>query len=172
MRQRSGEFMQTAMDSWGDIVYRVALSQTCSHQDAQDVAQDVFLRLLTSPVEFEDGEHLKAWLLRATINRCRELHRSWWKRRVQGAGDAEAEAFANASALTDSSPTEEAALRAVERHPIWQALRKLPDQLRATVTLHYIEGISCAQIARIMECRPATVRTRLRRARTKLRGLL
>ena len=148
------------MDSWGDIVYRVALSQTCSHQDAQDVAQDVFLRLLTSPVEFEDGEHLKAWLLRATINRCRELHRSWWKRRVQGAGDA------------DSSPTEEAALRAVERHPIWQALRKLSEQLRATVTLHYIEGISCAQIARIMECRPATVRTRLRRARTKLRGLL
>ena len=162
--------MQLAMDSWGDIVYRVALSQTCSHQDAQDVAQDVFLRLLTSPVEFEDDEHLKAWLLRATINRCRELHRSWWKRRVQGAGDAEA--FANASTLTDSSPTEEAALRAVERHPIWQALRKLPDQLRATVTLHYIEGISCAQIARIMECRPSTVRTRLRRARTKLRGLL
>ena len=164
--------MQSAMDSWGDIVYRVALSQTCSHQDAQDVAQDVFLRLLTSPVEFEDGEHLKAWLLRATINRCRELHRSWWKRRVQGAGDAEAEAVANASALADSSPTEEAALRAVERHPIWQALRKLPEQLRATVTLHYIEGISCAQIARIMECRPATVRTRLRRACTKLRGLL
>ena len=162
--------MQTAMDSWGDIVYRVALSQTCSHQDAQDVAQDVFLRLLTSPVEFEDGEHLKAWLLRATINRCRELHRSWWKRRVQGASDAEA--FVNASALADSSPTEEAALRAVERHPIWQALRKLPEQLRATVTLHYIEGISCAQIARIMECRPATVRTRLRRACTKLRGLL
>lgn len=162
--------MQTAMDSWGDIVYRVALSQTCSHQDAQDVAQDVFLRLLTSPVEFEDDEHLKAWLLRATINRCRELHRSWWKRRVQGAGDAEA--FANASTLTDSSPTEEAALRAVERHPIWQALRKLPDQLRATVTLHYIEEISCAQIARIIECKPSTVRTRLRRARTKLRGLL
>lgn len=162
--------MQSAMDSWGDIVYRVALSQTCSHQDAQDVAQDVFLRLLTSPVEFEDGEHLKAWLLRATINRCRELHRSWWKRRVQGASDAEA--FVNASALADSSPTEEAALRAVERHPIWQALRKLPEQLRATVTLHYIEGISCAQIARIMECRPATVRTRLRRACTKLRGLL
>lgn len=148
----------------------MALSQTCSHQDAQDVAQDVFLRLLTSPVEFEDGEHLKAWLLRATINRCRELHRSWWKRRVQGASDAEA--FVNASALADSSPTEEAALRAVERHPIWQALRKLPEQLRATVTLHYIEGISCAQIARIMECRPATVRTRLRRACTKLRGLL
>lgn len=162
--------MQSAMDSWGDIVYRVALSQTCSHQDAQDVAQDVFLRLLTSPVEFEDGEHLKAWLLRATINRCRELHRSWWKRRVQGASDAEA--FVNASALADSSPTEEAALRAVERHPIWQALRKLPEQLHATVTLHYIEGISCAQIARIMECRPATVRTRLRRVRTKLRGSL
>ena len=162
--------MQSAMDSWGDIVYRVALSQTCSHQDAQDVAQDVFLRLLTSPVEFEDDEHLKAWLLRATINRCRELHRSWWKRRVQGASDAEA--FVNASALADSSPTEEAALRAVERHPIWQALRKLPEQLRVTVTLHYIEEISCAQIARIMECRPATVRTRLRRACTKLRGLL
>ena len=170
MRQRSGEFMQSAMDSWGDIVYRVALSQTCSHQDAQDVAQDVFLRLLTSPIEFEDGEHLKAWLLRATINRCRELHRSWWKRRVQDADDAEA--VADASVLADTSPTEEAALRAVERHPIWQALRKLPEQLRAVVTLHYIEGISCAEIARIVGCRPATVRTRLRRARTKLRGLL
>ena len=71
------------MDRWGGTVYLVALNQTRSVADAQDVAQDVFIRLLTSNTVFSSEEHLKAWLLRVTINRCHELHRAPWNSRVE-----------------------------------------------------------------------------------------
>ena len=61
-------FLKQAMADWGDAVYRLALGQTRSRADAEDVYQDVFLRLLDSDTAFESPEHLKAWLLRVTVN--------------------------------------------------------------------------------------------------------
>ena len=76
--------MARAMADWGDAVYRLALSQTRSKADAedvyQDVYQDVFMRLYGDATEFTSSEHLKAWLLRVTINRCRDLAKSNWNR--------------------------------------------------------------------------------------------
>ncbi len=69
------------MRTWGSTVYRLALNQTQSPHDAEDICQDVFLRLLKDATAFKDDEHLKAWLLCVAINRCRDLHRSAWKRR-------------------------------------------------------------------------------------------
>ena len=66
-KHRESDFIETAVADWGDTVYRVALNQTGSPTDAEDVRQDVFERLLTSAPSFADSEHLKAWLLRATI---------------------------------------------------------------------------------------------------------
>ena len=65
---RSDAFLLEAMDAWGDVVYRVALAQTGSPSDADDVFQDVFMRLLEHDTAFESDEHLKAWLLRVTVN--------------------------------------------------------------------------------------------------------
>ena len=70
---RSNEFIENAMRRWGDTVLRLALSHTRSVSDAEDVFQDVFLRLLKNDTVFNDDEHLKAWLLRVTINRCLDL---------------------------------------------------------------------------------------------------
>lgn len=74
--------MRYAMGAHGGSVYLVALAQTRSEHDAQDVAQDVFCRLLTEATAFTSDEHLHAWLLRVTVNRCRELHRMPWRRRM------------------------------------------------------------------------------------------
>lgn len=68
--------MERAMRTWGSTVYRLALNQTQSPHDAEDICQDVFLRLLKDATAFKDDEHLKAWLLCVAINRCRDLHRS------------------------------------------------------------------------------------------------
>ena len=81
---RSDAFLLEAMDAWGDVVYRVALAQTGSPSDADDVFQDVFMRLLEHDTAFESDEHLKAWLLRVTVNRCRDLARLTWNRRTEG----------------------------------------------------------------------------------------
>ena len=74
-RKRGEKFMRYAMGAHGGSVYLVALAQTRSEHDAQDVAQDVFCRLLTDATTFTRDEHLRAWLLRVTVNRCREIQR-------------------------------------------------------------------------------------------------
>lgn len=163
--QRGERFMRHAMAAHGNSVYLVALAQTRSEADAQDVAQDVFCRLLTDGTTFASDDHLRAWLLRVTVNRCRELHRTPWRRRVD-ALDEQTELTA------PGAGTEDAALAELQADPVWQALRALPEKLRVVALLHYVEEYTCDQIARIVGSPPATVRTRLHRARKQMREML
>ena len=153
---RSDAFLSRAMDAWGDTVYRVALAQTGSPSDADDVYQDVFMRLLEHTAAFESGEHLKAWLLRVTINRCHDFARLSWNRRTGGLEQEHVDIPAPDSFRAD----------------IWEVVGALPPDLRTTVHLFYVEGYSTEEIARISECEPSTVRTRLYRARERLRASL
>ena len=158
---RSDEFMHRALRDWEDMVYRLALSQTRAPADAGDVCQEVFISLLKDVTAFQDDEHLKAWLIRVTVNRCNQLHRSLARRRTQPLPDDEA--------LLPQSPAASEELMANE---LWRTLERLPPKHRAAVHLHYVEGYSTEEIAEIMHCRPATVRSRLHRARAQLRTLL
>ena len=163
---RGEKFIRYAMDRHGNSVYVTALSQTRSVHDAQDVAQDVFCRLLTDGTAFTSDEHLKAWLLRTTVNRCRELYRTPWRRRVESTDDAARELPA------EDPSAEDAALAELRADPVWQALLALPEKLRVVALLHYVEEYTTEEIARIVSCRPATVRTRLHRARKQMRQTL
>lgn len=163
---RSDEFMAQAMAAHGGAVYVAALGLTRSHADAQDVAQDVFLRLLTDGTEFNDADHLRAWLLRVTVNRCRELWRTPWARRVDAVDAAEL-------TLADPAPTpEEAAVQALEESPVWAALQALAPKFREVALLYYVEELPSERIARIVGASPATVRTRLHRARMQMKKTL
>lgn len=164
--QRSEKFIRYAMDTHGRSVYLVALSQTRSIHDAQDVAQDIFMRLLSSTVRFRDDEHLRAWLLHVTVNRCRELYRMPWRRRVDSMDAIDAELASGAP-----DPADEA-VAALEQSPVWQAVRQLPAKLRVVAILHYVEEYPTERIAQIVGCTPATVRTRLHRARKQMRKIL
>lgn len=150
---RSDTFLYDAMERCGDAVYRLALCRLGGRADAEDVYQEVFLRLLRDTTDFRDDEHLKAWLLRVTVNCCNDLCRSAWFRRT-----APLEAAPDAAAPAQDGNDE-----------LWQAVRALPDDLRIVVWLHYVEGYGTDEIAPLVGCRPATVRTRLHRARKKLR---
>lgn len=150
---RSDAFLYDAMERCGDAVYRLALCRLGGRADAEDVYQEVFLRLLRDTTDFRDDEHLKAWLLRVTVNCCNDLCRSAWFRRT-----APLEAAPDAAAPAQDGNDE-----------LWQAVRTLPDDLRIVVWLHYVEGYGTDEIAPLVGCRPATVRTRLHRARKKLR---
>mgnify|MGYP000075494934 FL=1 len=155
---RSDAFLEDAMHRWGDTVLRLALSQLRDASDAEDVFQDVFVRLLKDRTAFNDDEHLKAWLLRVTINRCRDIGRSGWKRRNEPLAERHAALAVEAPDLLESD--------------IWNAIGALPPDLRAVVHLHYVEGYSTEEIASALDCRPATARTWLFRARARIRELL
>lgn len=149
-------FLRRAMEAHGPAVYRLALCRTQSVPDAEDVYQDVFVRLLSQPSAPEwASERLKAWLLRATLNRCADMHRLRLRRPVVPLEEA-----SSAAALED---------RAAE---LWEAVARLPEKLRTAVHLHYAEGYSTEEIAALLGVPAATVRTRLRRARLKLKDLL
>lgn len=166
LKTRSEKFMRHAMAAHGNSVYLVALAQTRSVHDAQDVAQDVFCRLLADGTAFTSDEHLRAWLLRVAVNRCRELYRMPWRRRVEGAEDAGGELAA------PGAGTEDAALAELHADPVWQALQTLPEKLRVVALLHYVEEYTTEEIARVVGCAPSTVRTRLHRARKRMRQML
>lgn len=150
---RTDLFLYKAMDACGDTVYRLALCRLGSRADAEDVFQEVFLKLLCDTTDFQDSEHLKAWLIRVTLRQCASLRRSAWFRHT-----------APLEALPD------AALPQTEDHSdLWQAVSELPPDLRTAVWLHYVEGYKSDEIAHLIGCRAATVRTRLHRARKQLR---
>ena len=154
----SDAFLETAMETWGDTVYRLALAQTRSPLDADDVFQDVFLRLYRDTTQFNNPEHMKAWLLRVTINRCRDIGRSSWKRNGVPLEDAQFAIPAPIEELFESS--------------VWEAVGELSEELRSAVHLFYVEGYSTEEIAGIVGCNHSTLRTRLRRARITLKSML
>lgn len=150
-------FLQNAMEAYGDTVYRLAVCRLECTADAEDVYQDVFLRLLEQRQAVDwDGEHLKAWLVRTALNRCHDVARFRFRRPVLS---------------LDGLPEIARPLESGELE-LWDAVARLPEEQRMTVHLFYAEGYHTEEIAAMMDCPAATVRTRLRRARTKLKNLL
>lgn len=149
--------LSNAMKAYGDTVYRLALCRLQNASDAEDVYQDVFLRLLEQRTGGWDGEHLKAWLIRSALNRCADLGRS---RRRRG------ELLPLDKVPDLAHPVDEAAAE------LWDAVGRLPEKLRTAVHLFYGEGYESGEIGALLGVPAATVRSRLRRARAELRNLL
>ena len=157
------DMLEQAMERWGDMVLRLALSQLGHRSDAedvfQDVFQDVFLRLLKQSEGFSSDEHMKAWLLRVTLNRCHDLQRPAWCRKAEPLGDHDVS-------------VEGHAIDGLLASEVWSQVAALPIGLRTVVHLRYVEDLPTREIARLLGCEPATVRTRLHRARRALRTAL
>ena len=130
-----------------------------------NIARRCFCRLLTDSTAFTSDEHLRAWLLRVAVNRCRELWRAPWRHCVESLDKL-------GQLPAPGAPVEDAALEELRTDPVWQALQALPEKLRVVALLHYVEEYTTEEIARIVGSPPATVRTRLHRARKQMRETL
>ncbi len=142
---------ETYIAQYGDMVYRLAYARTHSRNDADDIFQEVFFRCFRRKPIFESLEHAKAWFIRVTLN-CAKSH---WIR------------FRGFAPLDDRIPftdPEESSLDA--------ALEKLSAKNRTVIHLYYYEGYSTDEIAELLREKPSTIRTRLTRAREKLRELM
>ena len=136
-----------------DMVFRLAFSYMKSASDADDVTQNVLLRLLRNIKPFENEEHARFWLVRVTVNECKRALRSPWRR----AGDIEE--YAN-----------ELHFETPEHSELFYAVMELPEKYRTAIYLYYYEDYSTDEIARLTGTPAATVRTRLRRGRELLRA--
>ena len=141
-----------AVERYSDTVYRAAMNNCSRAADAEDVVQDVYEKLLRYPGNFESEEHLKAWLLRVTINRCHDLTRASYQK------DTELDETIPAPAQADGS--------------VLDAVRALPDNYRDAIYLHYYEGYTAAEIGRLLGAPANTVLSWLRRGRGLLHTML
>ena len=138
-----------------DTIFRIAYSYLRSQADADDVTQDVLIQLYKTETAFESDDHLKHWLIRVTVNRCKNIFRSPW-RKVENIADYE-------NSLTFEAP---------EHRELFNAVMALDKRYRLPGLLYYYEGYSQKEIAGLLSLPEETVRTRLFRARGKLKATL
>ena len=146
---------QRLAEAYADLILRLAYTY-CGHtQDAQDICQTVFLKLLEKAPAFQSPEHERAWIIRTTANACKDLLKSHWRKTT---------APLEAAAAVPAPQPEEGSLLA--------AVNLLPPQYRAVIYLHYYEGYSAQEIARMLGKTPSAVASLLHRGRRRLKTLL
>ena len=143
------EFLQL-FDQHHNMVYRLALTTTKSPQDAEDIVQTVFLKLWKQqPLPRKE----RAWLAQVTVNACRDLMKTLWRRKVLPLYET----------VSFSAPEESA---------LFDAVMALPAKYRVAVHLHYYEGYSYDEIGKMLNISSSAVSMRLHRARNLLRSSL
>ena len=149
------ETIRRVVETYSPMLLRLACTRLGSAADAEDAVQEAFLRLLTARPVFRDAEHEKAWLIRTTLQRASDIRRKAEQRNI---------------------PLEEAAEAAVPFEDpgsgLRAAVRALPEMYGAVIHLHYYEGYSIKEIAKLLGLPAATVGTRLARGRERLRQML
>ena len=142
-----------AFESYSDMVYRLAFLRTGNMSDADDIMSNVFLRLIKNSHKIKSEEHLKAWLIRATINCSNTFFKA--KRRI------------NQVRITEVDAVYE-----MEENSVLPAVLKLPAHQKTVIYMHYFEGYSVEEIARLCGTKPGTVKSRLSRGREALKNTL
>lgn len=151
----SNENFLRLVQLYKDMIFRLAYSYTKNHYDADDVTQNVLLQLYKTDKVFQSQTHLKNWLVRVTVNHCKNLFRAPWRKHEN------LEDYANTLAFEEDQSRE-----------LFCTVMELEQKYRVTLLLHYYEGYSIREIARIMNVPENTVSTRLARGRRILKEML
>lgn len=151
--------LNAAIEKYGDMVYRIAVNQMKSRTDADDVFQEVFIKWMQYREQMKSPEHEKAWLIRVTLNQCKSaLGSTWNKKKAEWSQEVEN------TMIYEEKMEEDSELDAI--------LNKLPGRYRTVLHLFYYEELSISEIGNILQEKESTVRTRLTRARRKLKSML
>ncbi|WP_245631794.1 sigma-70 family RNA polymerase sigma factor [Alicyclobacillus ferrooxydans] len=151
------------MEQYGTDVINFAYSYVRNYHQAQDIAQDVFLRAFQNAHTFRGESSVKTWLLSITANRCRDYLRSWHVRH---------ELLPKEEALQDEvAPlnTEATVIERISNDEVWQQVSELPVKYREVVVLYYLRDLSTKEVADVLGISDEAVRTRLHRGRSLLK---
>jgi len=153
-------YFEELYEKYATDVLRVSYFYLGDRQKAEDVCQDVFVRLLTNAPELSEG-HEKAWLLKVALNRCRDLWRgAWMKRVVLG------------SPAFEMIPAPDEVSHQDDEEAMMTAIYQLPAPFREVILLHYYQGYGISEIAEMKGLPEGTISSRLSRGRKKMETIL
>lgn len=140
------------VDTYGDMLYRICLVQLHSVADAEDALQETYLKYIKKHPNFDSEDHRRAWLIRVTVNQCRDMLRSI---RIRTAEDIDTviEKYADSGGVS------------VEDGMVLRSLMLLPEKYSSVMILHFVEGYDYKEIARIIGRSESAVKMRVKRGR-------
>lgn len=136
---------------YGNMVFRIAMVNLGNKEDAEETMQEAFYKLLYKSPEFKDEEHEKAWLIKVTVNLCRDILRSVWQKRVVKMDDIE---------TYYGDPYDSNILKDIVQ---------LPTKYKTVIYLYYFEDYSIKQISEILKIKESAAKMRLQRGRQLLK---
>ncbi len=138
-------------------VYRLAMVLMGNISDAEDVTQTVFLKAWEKKPDFRDVDHEIAWILTTTRNQCKDIHKSFYRRK---------------RADLENAPEPQVTLETQMDSEIWEALQSLAEKYRMVLYLYYYEGYSVRELSVILRRRESTLQTQLATGRKQMKSLL
>ena len=138
-------------------VYRLAMVLMGNISDAEDVTQTVFLKAWEKKPDFRDSDHEIAWILTTTRNQCKDIHKSFYRRK---------------RADLENAPEPQVTLETQMDSEIWEALQSLAEKYRMVLYLYYYEGYSVRELSVILRRRESTLQTQLATGRKQIKSLL
>ena len=153
-------YFEEIYEKYATDVLRVSYFYLGDRQKAEDVCQDVFVRLITNAPVLQEGRE-KAWLLKVALNRCRDLWRGAWVKRV-----------ILGSPAFELIPAPDEIDKLADQQEIMGAIHQLPASFREVILLHYYQGYGITEIAEMMDLPEGTISSRLSRGRKKLESIL
>lgn len=153
---RSEQEVNRAIDKYADTVRKICMIHLKNYADTEDIFQTVFLKYVLSSISFENEEHEKAWLIRVTMNACKDLLKSFFRSRTVSLDEV----------------MEQPDQLSFENREILEMVLSLPQKYRDVIYLHYYEEYTAPQISRILGKNVNTIYTLLTRAKQMLREKL
>ncbi|MCI6202535.1 MAG: RNA polymerase sigma factor [Lachnospiraceae bacterium] len=138
-------------------VYQLAMVMMGNISDAEDVTQTVFLKAWEKKPDFRDADHEIAWILTTTRNQCKDIHKSFYRRK---------------RADLENAPEPQVTLETQMDSEIWEALQSLAEKYRMVLYLYYYEGYSVRELSVILRRRESTLQTQLATGRKQMKSLL
>lgn len=135
-----------------NTVYRVCFMYMKNVPDTEDMVQNTFIRLMRDKTQFESEEHEKAWLIRTATNLCKDHFKHWWWKTV------------GIDKINEVAVTE-----TFEIDATLEKVMKLPSKIKVAIYLYYYEGYSTVEIAKMLEAKEGTIRSRLHTGRKLLK---
>ena len=139
--------LQELVERYQNNLFAVAFNVCKNAQDAEDVVQDTFLRYYTMKKEFDNEQHIRAWLIRVAVNKAKNCNRTFWRR--------------NKCSFEEYMET-----------LTFETVMQLPDKYRIVMHLFYYEDYAVREIAKILKLSESNVKARLSRGRSMLRNVL